>query len=82
MTKLWRGSETIAVDANEPSGGLAIVWNPREIFLHNFYATRYSLSTSFHLLGTTIQGFLLNVYGPQVPDKKLDLLSYMEWFMQ
>ena len=62
--KVWKGCEAIAVDAKKVAGGIGILWNPREVSLSDFSASRHSLSAAFHILGTSIRGFMTNVDGP------------------
>ena len=62
--KFWRESEAVAVDAKGAAGGIGILWNPREVSLSDFFATQYSFSTAFHILGTSTRGFITNVYDP------------------
>ena len=62
--KVWKECKTVAVDAKKVAGGIGFLWNPKEVFLYNFSRTQYSLSVSFHILGTGIRGFMTNVYCP------------------
>ena len=70
FSKLWKGSQSIFVDSIGAFGGLTIVWNPLEVDLHNFSATRCSIIGNFHILGTVVHGRITNVYGPQLPTQK------------
>jgi hypothetical protein len=58
MAHLWKGSKVASIDAVGASGGLKIIWNPFEVTLNDFLATKNTLSTSFHLSGTNIHEFL------------------------
>ena len=62
--KVWKGCESIAVNARGAAGGMGILWNPRVVLLSGFLATTCTLSTDFHILGTRIWGVISNVYGP------------------
>ena len=73
--KAWKGCEIVAVDAIKAVGGIGILWNPKEVFLYNFSATQYSLSTTFHIIRKDIRGFLTNVYGPPREEQKLHFLD-------
>ena len=73
--KVWKGCETVAVDAKKADGGIGILWNPKEVFLYNFSATQYSLAAVFHILGTGIRGFMTNVYGPLREKQKMQFLD-------
>ena len=75
---MWKGCETIAIDARGAAGGLGILWNPRVVTLSGFFTTICSISTDFHILGTRIRGIITNVYGPPKVDQKeifIDSLS-------
>ena len=65
---VWKGSETIAIDAIGTTGGLGILWNPRVVTLSNFFSTNCSISADFHILGTKVRGIITNVYGPPKED--------------
>ena len=58
------GSEAIVVDGKCAARGIAIIWNAREASLSNFSATQHYLLATFHILGTSIKGFMANVYAP------------------
>ena len=73
--KVWRGSEAIAMDAKGAAGGIGILWNPREVSLSDFYATQFSLSPTFHILGTSTMGFMTNVYRPPRAEQKVQCLE-------
>ena len=62
--KVWKGCESIAIDARGAVGGLGILWNHRVVSLLGFLATNCTISADFHILGTRIRGFISNVYGP------------------
>ena len=66
----WYNSNFIVVDGMGSFGGLSLFWNPREIMMDNFDATPRTLSTSFHFIGMNKNGFITNIYGPQVLEKK------------
>ena len=83
--KIWKGCESIAIDAKGEAGGLGILWNPREVNLSILLETSFSISADFHILGTRIKGFLTNVYGPLKAEKKfsfLDSLSVINKFLR
>jgi exonuclease III len=74
-TKCWKGCNAIAVDVEGASGGLAILWNPNEIFLSHFFTTRHTISAKFQPIGSEQTGYITNVYGPQTPQDKLSFLQ-------
>ena len=77
---IWNNYLTMEIDAQGASRGLLINWNPLLITLDDALASRHSLSVSFHILGYSIRGFLMNVYGPQMEDSKNNLLNHIDWF--
>lgn len=72
LEHLWKGSQVVALDAQGASGSMEITWNPYELALSNFLATPNTITSSFHILGTSIHGKLTNVYGPQQQEGKSD----------
>ena len=80
MARIWKNYITIAIDAQGASGSLSISWNPHIISLDYALAARHSISASFHILGSSIKGFLMNVYGPQNAGEKKNLLKHIDWF--
>ena len=80
LPKLWRGSQRISIDSIGTSVGLTIAWNP-EVVLHNFLATRCSITANFHILGTVVHGRITNVYGPQLPTQKTAFLAFLHWLV-
>ena len=73
--KAWKGSETVVVIANKAARGIGILWYTKWVSLYNFSATQHSLSAAFHILGTDIQGFITNVYGPPRVEHKMKFLG-------
>ena len=76
MTRIWKNCTTIAIDSQGASGDLSISWNPHIISLDYAVAARHSISASFHILGSSIKGYLMNVYGPQIARKKKSAKAY------
>ena len=68
--KVWKGCESIAIDARGVVGGEGIQWNPQIVTLLGFLTTTFSILAEFHILGTRIRGFISNVYGPSKVDQK------------
>ena len=62
--KVWKGCESIAIDATGVARGLGILWNPHVVTLSGFLATNCTISADFHILSTKIRGVISNVYGP------------------
>ena len=82
---MWKGCESVAVDARGEAGGLGILWNPHVVLLSGFLATTYSLSVYFHILGTRIRGVISNVYSPPRAEQKpsfLESLTHLKGLVQ
>ena len=62
--KVWKGCESIAIDAKGVAGGPIILWNPYMVTLSSFLATNCIILADFNILSTRIRGFISNVYGP------------------
>jgi hypothetical protein len=62
--RTWKGSQAIVINAQGVARGLALIWNPIEISMTNFFSTQRSISTRFQLVGSAESSFLTNVYGP------------------
>eukprot|EP00253_Pinus_taeda_P006641 PITA_06641 len=75
LRKAWPGSRSISVDGLGASGGLFIVWNPQNLTLQDFHASRNFIQASFHILGTELHGLLTNTYFPQDLHQKLEVLE-------
>ena len=73
--KVWKGCESIAINARGATSGLGILWNPRMVSLSIFLTTNCTISAEFHILDTRIRGFISNVYGPPRADQKLAFLE-------
>jgi len=43
--------------------------------MDNFYSTQWNITTHYHSIGSSKEGFITNVYGPQLPQKKDAFLS-------
>ena len=74
--KVWKISEVIASDSKGETRGIRILWNPREVCLSAFMATHFTLSTLFQVTGTRTQGFLSNICGPSIVNKKFASSSH------
>jgi len=62
--KLEKGN-FMFIDSKGVTRGLSILWNPTIITMEKFYSTRWTLSTSYRLIGTNKTWPISNVYGPQ-----------------
>ena len=79
----WKDARIVATHAIGAAGGLGVLWNPNLVSITNLYATRYMISTRFHVLGTTVRGVITNVYGLFQSNHKLafpeEICSIEEW---
>jgi hypothetical protein len=70
------------VDVARSSVGLAIAWDPSIITLNAFTTTRNSISSSYHLIGMDMHGFITFLYGHQSVNQKTNLLNFLDWYKQ
>jgi hypothetical protein len=77
---LWKSRKSIAVDVARASVELAIAWDPSVITLNDFTTTRNSISSSYHLIGMDMHGFITFVYGHQSVDQKTNPLNSVDWY--
>lgn len=75
--KSWPRCQTVANDAIGSAGGVGILWNPQLVSFSGFWASRYSISGFFKIVGANQEGFLSNVYGPSQSMKKTEFLASM-----
>jgi hypothetical protein len=62
---IWRGCDFVLTYSTRASGGLAILWNPCHITLSRPFSTIGIVTTHFEVTGSTQEGSITNVYGPQ-----------------
>eukprot|EP00253_Pinus_taeda_P025653 PITA_25653 len=75
--KVWPRGKISTVDARGASGGLAILWDSRILQLSNIHANKHFIQATFHLLGTNTHGHITNVYFPQDPQLKAEVLDHL-----
>jgi exonuclease III len=73
--RCWRGCESIHTDSFGASGGLAILWNPMTVTMDRPFSTVGTITTHFTAIGSTKEGAITNVYGPQSPQDKESFLK-------
>ena len=78
-SKIWKGSEVMALDAIEKSGGIAIFWRPHEMDLTNWRANKFSLMADFQHLDFRVKGTLVNIYGPSNFPEKQAFIDFLDW---
>jgi exonuclease III len=72
----WKQGRVVLIDAIGTAGGVAILWNTNIMLMENFYATRWSITTEYRLIGSNKPGHLTSIYGPASPrDKQVFLRS-------
>ena len=77
MEKIWKGCQTMEIDATGVFREITISWNPADIVLSDSASCSHVIFASFHILRSNIHGHLLNVYNPQPPKLNLKLLEFM-----
>ena len=78
-SKIWKGSQVMALDASGQSGGVAVLRNPQAVELSNWRANKFSLIADFRHLVTRMKGTLANTYGPSSFPEKQAFLDFLEW---
>jgi exonuclease III len=79
LQRCWTQAQHVEVDARGAAGGLAMLWNPTTVLLDNFFTSKWTITTSFRLIGSNKQGYITNVYGPPRPGDKEAFLQHLEW---
>jgi hypothetical protein len=69
----------VGVDARGAAGGLVMLWNPKIVLLDGFFTYKWTITTSFRLIGSNKQGYITNVYGPPRPRDKEAFLHHLDW---
>jgi exonuclease III len=65
--RCWRGCDSLHTDSFGASGGLAILWNPTTVTMDWPFSIVGMITTHFTVIGSTKEGEITNVYGPQSP---------------
>jgi hypothetical protein len=60
------------------SGGLAILWNPNTVTMKQPFSTIGTLTTYFTVTGSTKEGAITNVYGPQSAQDKESFIQKLQ----
>ena len=66
----WRCCDLYHQDSMGASGGLDILWNPHTVMLNKLFSMTGTLATYFTVTGSTKEGAITNVYGPQSAQDK------------
>jgi exonuclease III len=56
-----------------------VLWNLVTVLLDEFFSSNWTITTSFHLIGSNKHDFIMNVYGPTIPGDKEAFLHHLEW---
>ena len=78
-SKIWKGSQVMALDAAGQSWGIAILWIPQVVELSNWRANKFSFIADYHHLIFGAKGTLVNTYGPSSFSEKQAFLDFLEW---
>jgi len=78
LQKCWNKSHNVEFNAKGVVGGLAMHWNPTTVLLDDFFTSKWTITTSFHLIGSNKQGYITNVYRPTILGDKESFLHHLE----
>jgi len=73
--KIWPGSEAHWIAAEGYSRGLVTLWDPDLIEMQHFSSSARHLILKFRCIGTEEEGYITNVYGPNVPHLKRNFMD-------
>jgi hypothetical protein len=79
LQKCWKQAQHVEVYARGAVGGLAMLWNPTTVPLDNFFTSKWTITSSFHLIGSNKQGYITNVYGPPRQGDKEAFVQHLDW---
>eukprot|EP00253_Pinus_taeda_P029063 PITA_29063 len=65
----------MALDAVATAGGMAILWNPKEVIFEHWYSLPRILSGLFRLVGMEDNVLIIGVYGPHNHRERHDFLN-------
>ena len=80
--KIWKGSQVMALDVDGMKGGIAILWQAREVDLMGWRAGHFSLEDDFQILGTEIKGMIVNIYGLSGFPQKQAFFHHLRWLCE
>lgn len=70
--------EYLEVKATNAAGGILTLWNPQKFGILDAEASRHHLSLIIQPVGDKECYMITNVYGPQLLEEKLRLLTSLE----
>ena len=65
----------MAQEATDSAGGLAIIWNPEEVWFDDWVGLPRILSGKFRNIGSKEWVLLTGVYGPHIPGERREFLQ-------
>lgn len=78
MKRMRPEYEVMAQDAVGSAGGLAIIWNPKEVIFENWISFPRILTGLFKLTGMEERILISGVYGPHIPRERKEFLKNMQ----
>jgi exonuclease III len=79
LSKCWKQAKLVEVDAKGAAGGIVILWNPSTILMEGLFTSKWTITTSFRLIGSNKPYFVMNFYDPATPGDKEAFLHHLEW---
>ena len=70
LQKCWKQSHHVEINAKGAAGGLAMLLNPTTVLIDNLFTSKWTITSSFRLIGSNKQGYITNFYGPPRPGDK------------
>lgn len=64
LPSCWKQGKGIYTKATGTVGGFALLSNPNSVTLEKDFTTKWSISTTYRLIGSNKPDYLTNVYGP------------------
>jgi hypothetical protein len=71
----WHKSKMVDIGDHQMVGGILTLWNPQVLNLIAAEATRHTITVHMKIIGNTEEILCTNVYGPQVPENRREILS-------
>lgn len=75
LKKCWNNLDTIAIDAQGFSRGMAITWNRSKVNMTQLWTTKGTIIGNFDYFGTSVIGYVTNVYRSHQTTEKLQLID-------
>jgi exonuclease III len=79
LRKCWKQANLVEVDAKGVEGGMVVLWNLVTVLLDDFFPSNWTITASFHLIGSNKHDFVRSVYRPTRPRDKEAFLHHLEW---